>query len=314
MKVFFCQSPIISKKNSGDCLASFGVFDGLHKGHIYLLNKFLTQAKKRKFKSLLITFWPHPLDFYGRKFLGYLTTYEERIDILRRLSLDYLWVIKFNQKIAELRGSQFIDYLLKYFKIKKFIVGEDLRFGYRREEGIRDLRDICKEREIEVEVIKKLKIGGRSVSSSLIRNLIRKAELSLVKKFLGRFYSLKAKVIRGEKKGARVLGIPTVNLDPDKKILPPSGVYFTLTKYKNKLYPSLTNIGRAPTLKEKNKKIILETHIINFNKNIYKDTVEVFFLKRLRREKKFKSALNLKFQILKDIESSRKFFSSLNIL
>ncbi len=312
MRIFFCRSPKISKKNTSSCIATFGIFDGIHQGHIYLLKKLIAQAKTRKLKSLLINFSPHPLSFYKKKFLGYLTTDEEKIALLRGLSLDYFWIIKFDRRIAKMEGEQFIEYILKYFRIRKIIVGEDLKFGYKRRGNIEDLRKICKERDIKFQVIKKKKIEGHFVSSSLIRSLIRKAQFNLVEKFLGRPYSFRGEVLKGRKLGTKILTFPTLNINPKDKVLPPLGVYITLTKYKGRFYQSVTNLGEAPTFKKG--RILLETHIINFNKNIYKDIIEVIFIKKIREEKEFLSPFQLKQQILKDIESAKKFFSSHNIL
>jgi len=311
MKVFPADRTI-KFKSKPSCVATLGIFDGLHKGHIYVLRKVISHARRMKFKSLLISFSPHPLDFYNKKFPGYITSQNQMIDILSKHPLDYFWIIRFNKMIARMSGRNFLCYVLKYFNIKRIIVADDFRFGHKARHTVRDLEKICHEKGIELERIRKLKIDNRIINSSLARRLIKRADFKTVKLLLGRAYSIKGRVVKGKTIGSRVLGIPTVNLDIHKRVLPASGVYISKIKYKDKIYRGITSLGGAPTFGEK--KTTLETHIFNFNKNIYKDFVEIIFIRKLRKEKKFDNLYHLRQQICKDMDLAKEFFSNHNIL
>lgn len=311
MKVLLSSKSLVFK-NRPACIATFGIFDGLHKGHIYILNKIKKEAKKNHLKSLVVSFSPHPACFYNKDFGGYITTQEEKIHILRQMFWDYIWIIKFNKKISVMKGEVFLNYVLKSFDIKKILVGEDFKFGHKAQNTITDLGKICNKKGIQLSKIKKHRINNKVVSSSLVRRMIKKSNFKAVKVFLGRPYSIRGYIRKGKNIGTKTLKTPTINLDTDRKVLPAAGVYITKTKYKNKWYRSISNLGFAPTFKKK--KLILETHIFGFKKTIYKDVVEIVFLKRLRPEKKFRHHNSLLKQIHKDFRITKKFFSSHNIL
>ena len=288
------------------CVATLGIFDGLHKGHIYILRKVVQEAKRTGAKSLLVSLSPHPASFYNQRFCGYITTQQEKISLLESMGLDYFWVIKFNKRIARMKGEAFLNYLLRYFDIKKIIVARDFRFGHKAENTVKDLERICAQERIGLGEIRKRRLQGTTISSSFVRRLIRAGNFKKVSVFLGRPYSIRGKVIRGKGVGEKFLGTPTVNLDADERTLPPSGVYITKLGYKNKVYKSISNL--AVSNRRGKKKSILETHIFDFNKNIRGKVVEVTFIKRLRPEKRFPTRLALKAQIKKDIEACQAYF------
>lgn len=280
----------------------------MHRGHLHILKKVVTRAGKRGLKSLLVSLSPHPLHFYNKEFAGYIITQEEKIRLLKRLGLDYFWIVKFNKKVAKMDGARFLQHVLRYFNVKNIIVAEDFKFGYRAGNTISDLKRICRKRGIAVEEIKKKKIKKRIISSSLIRRLIKEQNFKEAKLFLGRDYSVGSKVKKGGSIGKKYLNAPTVNLDVDNKVLPGRGVYITKTKHKKKIYESISNLGISPTFGKK--KIGLESHILNFHKSIYKDFVQVFFIKKIRPERRFSTLKDLKDQIDKDKTIAEKFFSS----
>jgi riboflavin kinase/FMN adenylyltransferase len=305
MKVLAGTKPPFKKRPPS--IATIGIFDGLHRGHAYILKKVIGQAKRGGLSSLLVGLFPHPLSFYNQEFSGYITTQKEKVSLLKGMGLDYFLVLRFNNKIAKMKGSKFLDYLLKYFKIKRIIVAKDFRFGYKARNSIKDLESLCRRKAILLEEIEKRKIGSRVINSSLIRRLIKRGDFKGARLFLGREYSISGPVLRSKGVGKRVLGTPTVNLSVDRKVLPPRGIYITKIRYKDRYYKSVSNLGIAPTFKKR--KVILETNIFNFNKKIYNQVVEVIFLKRLRPERKFATAQDLRAQIRKDISCAQSFFA-----
>ena len=291
------------------CIATIGIFDGFHSGHRYILKKVVRQANEKGVKSLLVSLYPHPLSFYGQDFPGYLTTQEEKTELLKGAGLDYFWVIRFNKRLARMSGSAFLAYLLRYFRIERIVVAKDFRFGHRAKDTIRVLAAFCNENKIELNAIEKKRRTAAVVSSSLIRSLVKTSSFASAEKFLGRPYSLRGKVRRGKGIGKRVVDIPTLNLDVDQKILPALGVYVTKTRYRGRLYPSVSLLGVSPTF-FKRRKLLLETHILDFHRTLYGKTVEVIFVRRLRSERAFPSVASLKTQIARDIQQARSYFRS----
>lgn len=302
MKTFLLNTSLRFKKKPAS-VVTLGVFDGIHSGHCYILKKVKAEARKKKLKSLLISFHPHPAFFLKRKFPGYLTTLEEKISVLQNLGLDYFWVLPFNKKIRSMSGQNFIEYIKKQFDIKSIIVAEDFRFGYHAHNTAFDLRRICKAYGIEVKLIKRKKIEGKVITSSCIRHFIKNCDFINSRRFLGRRYFISGRVLHGTAVGKKVLKIPTINIDVDKKVLPSEGVYVTEVVYKGRCYRGVSNLGKAVTFKRK--KLLLETYLFDFDKTIYNDFVQVSFLKKLRPVKKFPTVLHLKLQICKDIAAAK---------
>ncbi len=311
MKTISSNKPHCFKKKP-ECLATIGVFDGVHKGHRYLIDRVKTKADKQSLKSLLVSFYPHPREFSHKRFAGYLNTPREKSNILKGLGLDYFWNIEYNSCIKNMSGRDFIEYVLKYFSVKEFLVGEDFKFGVDAENNVKDLRNICKEKKVKVHSVKKRKIKNKIINSSYIRTLAKRADFKKAKIFMGRAYSIGGIVEKGLSVGKKDLETPTVNMSVDNKVLPPLGVYLTKVEYKKKVYPAVSNLGFSPTIKKDGP--LLETHILGFNKNIHKDFLEVIFLQKIRPEKEFSSVDTLKKQIKKDIATAKKFFSLHNML
>lgn len=295
MKVIYKKLP--SKRI--ECIATIGVFDGIHPGHQSILNKVREESKKKKIPSLLITFDNPPQAVLNRKFFGCITDKEQKCDLVKSLGIDYLWILKATSSFLRLSGREFVNYIFKHICIKKFIVGEDFRFGYKGETDITHLKKFGEEYGFELEVLKKKQKNKKVISSSLIRNLIRTADFKEVKNILGRPYSLKGRVFKAQGLGSK-LGFPTANIDTFNYVIPPLGVYAALLKAGQKVYLSGVNAGIRPTITE-SKRIIVEAHIIDFHKNIAGEIIEIIFLEKIREEKKFSSLEELKKQITCDI-------------
>jgi riboflavin kinase/FMN adenylyltransferase len=307
MKTIYEELP--SKRR--DCIATIGVFDGVHLGHQLILNEVKKISKKYKISSLVITFDIPPQKLLNKKFLGCINDYKDKKILIKSLGIDFLWILKTNQSLLKLSGEEFIKYILKYFRIKKIIVGEDFRFGYKGKDNIFTLNKLAKKYQFDLKIIKKKSIKNKIISSSFIRKIIKKGDFKKVKIFLGRDYILKGKVIKGKKIGKKI-GFPTANLSIKDYIIPSEGVYVGYAWINNKKYLAAINIGKRPTVST-SKKVICEVYVINFDKNIYGKEIKLSFLKKLRKEKKFSSLEKLKEAIKKDISYIfKKYHYTLN--
>ncbi len=281
------------------CVATIGVFDGLHRGHIYLLKKLKKISSFYNLPSLVITFWPDPEEILNKNFLGYLTTLEEKKKIISSLGIDYLWILKASPTFLKLEGEIFLKKIFRRLEIKTLVVGEDFSFGYKAKTKIAELLRISHQRKFKLIVIKKRKREGIPVSSSLIRRLIKKADFDKAKKFLGREFVWEFEVTSGLGLGRR-LGFPTLNLKNCGCVLPENGVYAVRIINKKK-YLGVCNIGFKPTI-GKNKNLSIEVHILNWKGKWRRRKIKLSFLEKIREEKKFSTLEELKKTIEKDIQ------------
>ncbi len=281
------------------CVATIGAFDGLHRGHIYLLKKLKKVSSLYNLPSLVITFWPDPEEILNKNFLGYLTTLKEKKKIISSLGIDYLWILKISPAFLKLEGENFLKKIFKRVEIKTLVVGEDFSFGYKAKTKIAELLKLSHQWKFKLIVIKKRKREGIPVSSSLIRKLIKKAEFDKVKKFLGREFIWEFEVTSGLGLGKR-LGFPTLNLKNCGYVLPENGVYAVKIINKKK-YLGVCNIGFKPTIK-RSKNLSIEVHILNWKGKWHRRKIKLSFLGKIREEKKFSTLEELKKAIEKDIQ------------
>jgi len=308
MKAIYKKLP--SKKIS--CVATIGVFDGVHLGHQFILKEVKKIAKELKLPSLIITFDFLPQHFlhkHGlkvgikpiRPYQGYIIDRQEKINRISELGIDYLWLLKSTKNLLSFTAKEFMDYLDKYFDIKHFVVGQDFRFGCQRRGDYTYLKKISKKYDFNLSLVKKKSKNKQTISSSVIRKLIKQGNITKANQFLGRKFVLKGRVCKGRGFGEK-LGFPTANVDIADYVVPGEGVYAGYVCMKKKLYLSAINVGYRPTLLLKlAKKKTIEAHIINFKNNILGQTIEIIFLKRIRNEKKFSSIDQLSRSIRKDI-------------
>lgn len=279
--------------------AIIGVFDGVHKGHLFLIKEAL--KLKAKEKLFLFTFNPHPDFVLGKAKPPYLlTTTEEKKEILKSLGLNRIFVLPFSKNIAAMLPEDFFQkYLLKKYPIKNLIIGYDFKLGKNKTGDYKYLKKIGKDLGIHIKQIKALKYGEKIISSSLIRKYLLNNQLNLANKLLGYNYFVTGKVIKGKSRGKKI-GYPTANLKiSNKKLLPVNGVYAGYVKLNHKVYSAVANSGYVPTFSGKKKSF--EVYILNFTGNIYGKIIRFYFLKKIREEKKFNNLEKLKNQIKKDI-------------
>lgn len=300
MKIFNDFSNI---EFTGCSVVTIGTYDGIHAGHKKVLAKLTAEAQKNNCSSIVITFSPHPrLVLYpDQKDLKLIDTEEEKICKLRKLNIDYLIVVPFNKEFANISYISFVeDFLIKKLKIKKFILGKDHRLGKQREGDYLALQKLSFKYGFDVEYVQTLKFNRAEISSSKIRKAIKKGDIENANLMIGDNFSLNALVVEGKKIGKK-LGFPTANLfiNNSDKILPYNGVYAVKILHNNVLYNGMLNIGKNPSVSNDGN-IKIETHIFNFDKNIYGHTLELFFIKRIRDEMTFENLDFLKIQLEND--------------
>ena len=286
-----------------------GNFDGLHIGHMALVNTLIRESTLNCLDSLIYTFTKHPENIIRKKlFTPLLTTVDKKVELLGETALKYLYFDEFDESYSRMKPESFVrDILVERLKAKLIVAGFNYRFGYRGLGDASMLKDMGKSCGFKVIIIPPIKIDNEIVSSTLIRQYVSKGDMDRVFKLLGRHYSITAKVVSGRRIGS-TLGFPTANIHPeDYLILPSYGVYVTRTLVDGTLYSSVTNIGMNPTF-EGIKKVSVETHILDFEGVLYGKRIEVFFIARIRGERKFKDKDGLVAQIREDVGKAREFF------
>lgn len=283
-------------------VVAIGVFDGLHQGHREILKATVTKARRLKGTSIVLTFYPHPQKEKS------LYSLEHRLRLITRLGIDVCIIIKFNKKFANISAVDFIkNILIKRINAHYVYVGKNFSFGRNAEGNFKTLEKLSKIFGFRLKVFKVVKTKNKTVSSTYIRDLIKKGQLAAAQKLLTRPVSILGTVIKGGSL-AKKLGFPTANIDPHHEIIPPSGVYAVRVILNNKKLNAICNIGVRPTFKPSDERHI-EVHIFNFQKNIYGKYLEIQFIKKIRAERKFASMQSLGRQIKKDIRITQEIFS-----
>jgi len=303
---------IIRRDFSGDRIAvslTIGFFDGVHLGHQKVINKAVERAKAEGIKSCVVTFDRHPSELFFRKKVKFLTCWEEKKEILHNLGVDIIQVFTFNPKLSSLSPSQFLSKLNKIFDIRGIFIGEEFTFGYRREGNVEFLRQKQKDFGYTLEAVPSLKIDGKKISSSFLRELLQKGEIEKVIRAMGRPPTLLGEVVPGEKRG-RELGYPTANLKPHpEKLLPQEGVYAGTVFLEKKVYKALINVGAKPTFGDFVPGV--EVHLLGFTGKLYGETLKINLIKRIRDIKVFPSPSHLSKQLEKDKEKAEKILSNI---
>ncbi|CAG7840730.1 bifunctional riboflavin kinase/FAD synthetase [Clostridium haemolyticum] len=288
---------------------ALGSFDGLHIGHMSLINKTIELAKANNAKSMVFTFKNHPLTVINNDIAPKLIINNEtKTKLLEKAGIDIVNYANFDDIFMKISPEDFIENMLTHYNVKGIIVGFNYRFGYKNLGDIDLLKKLSCKLGFDLKIINPVKINNEVVSSTRIRELISEGDIVKANTFLNRNFVLKGKVIHGKQLG-RKINFPTTNLDYDKKfVLPRGGVYYTSVNYNNKKYKGITNIGYNPTVKDE--KLSIETHILDFQKEIYDEILEIYFHERIRDEKKFDSIEELANQLTKD----KKYALSKNII
>lgn len=285
---------------------TIGNFDGVHKGHLALFERVKQIAKEINGSSVVMTFDPHPIKVLSNgNGPPVITPTPQKLRLIKEAGIDIILCLPFTKEFANIPAKDFVEKILvEKIGVKYVVVGYDYSFGKNRQGNIEFLKKMAQRYQFKVEVVEPVSINGIIVSSTKIRKLVQEGKLEEAKLLLGRNYQVTGTVISGKNRGARILGYPTANLKLIDELTPKVGVYAVKVHIDNEVYKGVANIGYNPTFG--NGAFSVETHIIDFDKNILGKEIIVEFVKRLRDEKKFSSPAELSEQIKKDIEEAKR--------
>jgi len=306
MQVFINSRPEL--KADQRIAAALGTFDGLHLGHRALIDELKKVAEAEGLSTLAYTFTSVPSELFGKHKAGMrLFTLDEKIKAFEKLDIDYLVLMDFDRAYAAIPEDAFIKSLKDSFNIAYLVVGYNFTYGKNAQGDAVTLQKEAASYGFKADIIAPVLLNGLPVSSSRVREALLSGAVEDAAAMLGTSYAITGTVVEGKRIG-RNLGYPTINIKYEKaKLLPKNGVYFTRAKVAGRYHESITNIGFNPTVSD-GSLVSLETHILDFEKAVYGETVKVAFEKRLRDEIKFPNREMLKQQIEKDIASASEYF------
>jgi riboflavin kinase/FMN adenylyltransferase len=287
---------------------TIGVFDGVHRGHQHLVSTLVENARRESLAALAITFNPHPRTVLRPGVaVTYLTSLEERIELLQSLGLDAVGVLAFTSELAQLEPEEFLGLLADELDMRLLVVGPDFAFGRNRAGTVDVSREIGERLGFRVEVAPMLDEGGEKVGSTAVRQALADGDVGRVARLLGRPFSLRGPVVEGDRRG-RELGFPTANIAIGlDRALPAYGIYVTRAHVRETTYESCTSIGIRPTFDVEPRPTV-ETFILDFDGDIYGEELRIELLERVRGEERFESAEALVAQMHRDIDQTRAYF------
>ncbi len=300
------------------CALTIGNFDGFHIGHDALIKRLCEIGNHKKIQKTLLTFEPHPKEFFAKKYDNLnlaplrISTFRDKLKFLVSTEIDIIIIKKFNSDFANLSAENFIKkILIEKFQIKFLIIGDDFRFGFKREGNFQTLVNAGKKLGFEVESIPTVSINGKRISSSEIRSLLKNNKFEEAKKFLGYPYSISGHVLHGKKIGQKI-GFPTLNIKISHSRPIISGIFVVLIHGLSD-FPlnGVASLGVRPTIEDDNQ-VLLETHVFNFTDQCYGKLVSVEILKKIRDEKKYNGLEELTKAIKNDTLTAKDFFISFN--
>lgn len=293
-------------------IAAIGIFDGVHKGHQWLIRQMVASARRGASKSLVVTFYPHPVEVLHHRKVSYLVSLAQRLELIEKLGVDIAFVIKFTPNFSRLGPEDFVRrYLVKSLGVKEVFVGDDFRFGENRCGDVVSFEGLGVKYGFKVRHMRPVQKTAEKISSSWIRELIVSGRLQEASSMLGRNVSVAGKVVHGFARGKK-LGYPTANIRVDSGILPVQGVYVVRVDLHGRKVSGIANIGNRPSFPGKDLKMSCEVHMFNFDQNIYGKHLKVEFLRKIRDEQKFSSVDQLVSQIRRDEEIALKYFRQLS--
>ncbi len=286
---------------------TIGVFDGVHLGHQKIFNDLTAGAHAHDAPAVVLSFYPHPVEvLQGPRTSFYLTSLEEKADLISSLGADVLITHPFTQQTTQTSARDFVVQLKEHLGLSQLWIGHDFALGHNRQGDFETLQTYGGELDFEVHQVEAVHLDGGVVSSSRIRSLLAEGDVEHAARLLGRPYSLSGTVVGGAKRG-RSIGIPTANLDLDpKRCLPGNGVYVTWAAIGSRRWGGVTNIGLRPTFEDGSLAPIVETHLLDYGgSEFYGQTLRLDFVARLRAEQRFAGVDELLAQIRRDIDAGR---------
>ncbi|MGD9808068.1 MAG: bifunctional riboflavin kinase/FAD synthetase [Deferribacterales bacterium] len=285
---------------------SIGNFDGVHLGHAAIVERVVTLAKERGFSSGLVTFDPHPMRFFGAD-VSLLQTTEMKIEQFEKLGVDKLFLLDFNKEMAGINPSVFVrEFLLKKMKASFVVVGYDYRFGRNRQGSYEFLQTMAEKHGFTPLRVQKVVVDGVTASSTNIRNYLKNENPEMAAKLLGRNYSMRGEVIRGDGLGAKI-GFPTANIAVQNELIPSNGIYSSIVHIDGREYLGALYVGDRPTIQNAHNKRV-EVNIFDFSDNLYGKVIDVDVVNFIRGDIKFSNLDELTAQIDKDCEKIRVLF------
>lgn len=298
----------------GPCAVTIGNFDGVHLGHRRILRSAAEAARSRSMTSVALTFDPHPLRVVAPdQAPKALTSIEQRIELIRRQGIDHVAVLAFTAQLSRLTPREFAErVLVSRLAARHVTVGENFRFGRRQAGDAATLRALGSQLGFDVALAGTVTIGERAVSSTRVRELVRQGRMDRATALLGRPFSLRGPIVRGDGIGSRQT-VPTLNLAPESEVLPGDGVYVTATLLSGgcTCHESVTNVGTRPTFDGRRRTV--ETYLLGGLDGDPPNRIELRFLRKIRDERRFPSAESLREQIRADIEVAEHYFQGSSI-
>jgi riboflavin kinase / FMN adenylyltransferase len=289
-------------------VVALGNFDGVHLGHRAIFRTAIDRARAERGTAFALTFEPLPAKVLAPdRAPRLILTADDKIELLSRTGLDGVIVMHFTRELSMLTPREFVrDYIMGKIGACAVVVGHSVSFGHNRAGNASVMVDLGREFGFDVTVVGPVRAAGIEVSSTRVRELIDAADLKSAAELLGRYHFLSGQVVRGRERG-RTIGFPTANLESETECVPPDGVYATRVVLEDGMYPGITNIGMRPTFAESQRAI--ESHIFDFNRDLYGMRIKLEFVERVRSERKFESAKELGEQIARDIRRVKEILA-----
>ncbi|WP_291319133.1 bifunctional riboflavin kinase/FAD synthetase [Desulfonatronospira sp.] len=294
----------LTDKIEGSAL-TIGNFDGVHVGHQQLIQQVKKRAKRMGLSSIVVTFDPHPLRvLVGTKTPPFITLTQHKLELIQETGVDFILCMTFNKAIASMEPEDFVYQLLvQKLKLRELIVGYDYVFGKNRRGNFHLLQQLGQKYDFSVDQFMPVMVDEAIVSSTRIRDLVESGRVWEVRPLLGRFYSAEGRVTTGRRRGGSLLGFPTANILLQEELFPSTGVYAVWAEIAGRVHAAVANIGYNPTFG--NDYLSVEVHIFDFHQDVYNRNIKVYFVQRLRSEKKFAGIEELKAQITQDCNLAR---------
>lgn len=292
-----------------DTVVAIGNFDGVHIAHQRLIKMTVDFAKRSGMKSLILTFNPHTAHLFDRfKSPHLIMNYEEKIAEIARFGVDIIVEQRFDKEFASLTMDEFLNEYLANLRVRAIFVGFDFSFSRGKSANQENLREYGRKTGTFIYIMEPQLLNGTKISSTKIRNLLQEGNIEIANQLLGRRYFISGEVIRGKMLG-RTIGVGTANIALVDRLVPKEGVYLTITEIDGVRFKSVSNIGKTSHHQDET---ILETHIFDFDKELYGKRIKVEFINFIRPERRFKDLEELKNTIKADIQTARKLFEELN--
>lgn len=292
-----------------ETVSAIGFFDGIHQGHLKVIQTAVQKARENKMESAVITFHPHPSVVLkkDKMHVKYITPIREKQAILQKLDVDRLYIIEFNEELSKLSPQGFIDHFIVDLNIKHLVAGFDYSYGHKGKGNMENLSDFTQGR-FDYTVIDKVSLDEEKVSSTRIRELLDDGAVEKVNELLGRKLKYTATVIHGAKRGAD-LGFPTANLEINQEaLLPKIGVYAVKVIYKHEVYEGMASIGTNPTFEEDKGNLSVEVNIFDYNNDLYGEELQIEWHHFIRDEETYDSIEALIAQLAEDEKNIRNYF------